>query len=399
MSANGPPATYAVDGLTPSSVIEPSSIDKLSAVLRDANDRGAAVIPWGAGRHMSLGNIPARYDIALRTAKLDRVIEYEPADMTISVEAGITIGALQSHLAAHGQFLPIDAPAGATVGGVLAAGVSGPSRHAYGLPRDWLIGCRIVLADGTIVKGGGRVVKNVAGYDIPKLVVGSLGTLGVIAEATFKLAPLPAQQETLLVRCETLDEAARLVFAADERSLALRAVAITRVVGEVFKPPATALSETTAAFWLSGAATAVERTRREIEELAGSEVERTDDSSWMPLAPSADSVTLQASVLPSNVSALCEMLRAQAQYVVAYPTTGMVIANVDDAGDIAPFIEDMRRYVATTGGSLIVTCAPVALKQRIDVWGAVDALAVMLALKHQFDPNSTLSAGRYVGGI
>jgi glycolate oxidase FAD binding subunit len=134
---------------------------------------------------MPLGNIPARYDIALRTTKLDRVIEYEPADMTVAVEAGMTMGQLQSLLAGRGQFLPIDAPADATVGGVLAAGVSGPSRHAYGLPRDWLIGCRIVLADGTIVKGGGRVVKNVAGYDIQKLVAGSLGTLGVIAEATF----------------------------------------------------------------------------------------------------------------------------------------------------------------------------------------------------------------------
>lgn len=388
MSVNAPPATFAVDGLTPSSVVEPSSIDELSAALRDANDGGAAVIPWGAGRHMSLGNIPARYDIALRSTKLDRVIEYEPADMTVTVEAGITIGALQSLLAEHGQFLPIDAPADASVGGVLAADVSGPSRHAYGLPRDWLIGCRIVLADGTIVKGGGRVVKNVAGYDIPKLVVGSLGTLGVIAEATFKLAPLPVAQETLLVRCETIDKAAKLIFAADERSLALRAAGIKH-----------AASETTAAFWLSGTSAAVERTQREITELASGRIEHADDAWWTPTNDAAsDSVTLHTSVLPSEVAGLVEQLARRVSDVVAYPTTGMAIAYAD-AADAAALIEEMRRYVSANGGSVVVASAPVEVKQRVDVWGEIESLDVMRALKQQFDPKATLNPGRYVGGI
>jgi glycolate oxidase FAD binding subunit len=389
MSVNPPAATFAVDGLTPSSVVEPSSIDELAAALRDANARGAAVIPWGAGRHMSIGNVPARYDVALRTTKLDRVIEYEPADMTVTVEAGMTMGALQSLLAEHGQFLPIDAPAGPTVGGVLAAGVSGPSRHAYGLPRDWLIGCRIVLADGTIVKGGGRVVKNVAGYDIPKLVVGSLGTLGVIAEATFKLAPVPVAQETLLVRCETLEEAAQLAFATDERSLALRAVAIKH-----------AASETTVAFWLSGTSAAVERTRREIETLCR-HVRISDasvEATFRSPQQSDTNVTIQASLLPSDISALCERLAPHTVDLIAYPTTGMVIARAN-AADAAAFVEDTRRYVSANGGSLVATSAPLAVKQRVDVWGEVDGLAIMRALKQQFDPKNTLNPGRYVGGL
>ncbi len=396
MSVNAPAATFAVDGLTPSSVIEPSSVDELSGALRDVDDRGAAVIPWGAGRHMSIGNVPARYDIALRTTKLDRVIEYEPADMTVTVEAGITIGTLASLLAEHGQFLPIDAPADATVGGVLAAGVSGPSRHAYGLPRDWLIGCRIVLADGTIVKGGGRVVKNVAGYDIPKLVVGSLGTLGVIAEATFKLAPIPVAQETLVARCDTLDAAAQLVFAADERSLALRAVAI-RNEGD----------DTNAAFWLSGTSAAVERTRQEIKALCpeANISEASVEATFRSPPPSDTGVTLQASVLPSDIADVSRRLALHSVDLVAYPTTGLVVATIDATDGVA-LIEDTRRYVSERGGSLVVTSAPLAVKQRIDVWGdpstgsgPAGALAVMRQLKKQFDPKSTLNPGRYVGGI
>jgi glycolate oxidase FAD binding subunit len=339
---------------------------------------------------MSIGNVPSRYDIALRTTRLASVIEYEPADMTVTVEAGITFGALQALLAEHGQFLPIDAPDDATVGGVLAANVSGPSRHAYGLPRDWLIGCRLVLADGTIIKGGGRVVKNVAGYDIPKLVVGSLGTLGVIAEATFKLAPLPPVQETLIVKCESIAEAARLVFAADERSLALRTFAILSLSKD---------APVEAAFWLAGTSAAVERSRRELEQL--STTERGDDGWWQQQRPIASATMLKASLLPSDVVSFCDHLAVSTTSLVAYPTTGLVDAALADAepDESARRIHESRRYVSDRGGSLVVTSAPVEVKLRIDVWGDVDGIEVMRALKKQLDPKSTLNPGRFVSGI
>jgi glycolate oxidase FAD binding subunit len=401
MSANAPPSTFAVDGLTPSSVVEPSTLDELSSALRDANERGAAVIPWGAGRHMSLGNVPARYDIALRTTKLNRVIEHEPADMTVTVEAGMTFGALQTLLAGHGQFLPIDAPADATIGGVLAANVSGPSRHAYGLPRDWLIGCRIVLADGTIVKGGGRVVKNVAGYDLPKLAVGSLGTLGVIAEATFKLAPVPSAQETLVVRCETIDEAAKLIFTADERSLALRAVAIRSFGAAQGKQ---AQGPCDAAFWIAGTRAAVERTRAEIEQLGTTE--RGDQSWWTASREATGAVWLKASSLPSDIAGFCEHIASNASSVVAYPTAGMAIVRLSEAetDERARRIQEARSYVTEYGGSLVITSAPIDVKKRVDVWGAPltgsgPAIDVMRALKQQFDPRATLNPGRFIGGI
>jgi glycolate oxidase FAD binding subunit len=341
---------------------------------------------------MSIGNVPSRYDIALRTTTLDRVIEYEPADMTVTVEAGITFGVLQSLLAEHNQFLPIDAPADATVGGVLAANISGPSRHAYGLPRDWLIGCRVVLADGTIIKGGGRVVKNVAGYDIPKLAVGSLGTLGVIAEATFKLAPLPSVQETLIVKCETIESAGRLVFAADERSLALRALAIAGhepIEGRTW----------TVGFWLAGTPTAVGRTRAELEQLGTTE--RGDGAWWQQEPVMDDTIALKASMLPSDVAAFCEHASVNATSVIAYPTTGLVDAALADTepDESARRIHEARRYVVERGGSLVVTSAPAEVKRRIDVWGEVEGLDVMRALKQQFDPKSTLNPGRFVGGI
>ncbi len=411
-------ARYTVDGLAPALVATPGSVGQLALVVAAADEDGAAVIPWGGGQHMTLGNVPSRYDVALRTTKLDRVLEYEAADLTVTVEAGITMGRLQAVLAEHGQFLPIDAPADATVGGVLAAGVSGPSRHAYGLPRDWLIGCRMALADGTLIKGGGRVVKNVAGYDLPKLAVGSLGTLGVIVEATFKVAPLPAVQETLVVHCSSIANAGELVFAADERGLSLRAVAL--VEGRQ------------AAFWLAGPVVAVERTARELHDLVHSEMTRLEgaesDAWWARLdeSPASDEagLRLSASLPPAAVVDFLECLAALGRDAgvdiasLAYPTTGLVRSSLGTAADdrLARLVEQLRADAAAAGGSLVVTSARVEVKQRVDVWGDPStssgqapstssgqapgtALPLMRRLKAQFDPRGTLNPGRFVGGL
>lgn len=189
----------AVDDRVPSALVEPASVEQVQQTLAEASNDQLYVLPAGGGRHAHLGNVPIAYDIALSTADLSQILDHEPADMTATVESGVRMVDLQSELASHGQQLPLDPPGMelATIGGLLGADVSGPLRHAYGTARDWLIGIRVAHADGSVSKAGGRVVKNVSGYDMHKLYVGSLGSLGVIVEATFKLAALPRMGRTL----------------------------------------------------------------------------------------------------------------------------------------------------------------------------------------------------------
>ena len=200
---------YAVDGIAPQAAVFPAKSEDVSEVLSFATGEGKRVTPWGGGTQMSLGNVPTGVDLVLGLSRLDRLHFHEPADLVASVEAGVTLASLQSTLARRGQFLPLEVPfpALATVGGVLAANSSGPSRLAYGTARDWLIGIVVAQADGTVTKSGGRVVKNVTGYDLNKLYIGSLGTLGVILEATFKLAPMPEDKRTLIGTYSSLSAA------------------------------------------------------------------------------------------------------------------------------------------------------------------------------------------------
>ena len=399
----GPDATHDVDGVRPTFVATPQTVDEVSAVLAAVAAHDVAVIPRGAGLHIGLGNAPSRYDVALRLGALDGVIEYEPADQVVTVQAGITMGALQTRLAEQGQFLPIDAPSAATVGGVLAAGVIGPSCHGYGLPRDWLLGCRVVHAGGSVTKGGGRVVKNVAGYDMPKLCIGSLGTLGVIVEVTFKLSPLPSVQRTLLLRFRSASAAFEAISEAGRLGLALRAAVATQ--GAI------------AAFWLAGGDAAVQRSERELTGLAGdAEHERLDrleaERWWSQLdergRASKDGLSLRASLPPSKLLHFSERLADLARSaeievgIDSYVSTGLLVARFGEAASerLVKVVTEARRAASDAGGSLVVTDAPLAVKERFDVWGAVgDAGPSMQRLKRQFDPRGVLSPGRYVAGL
>ncbi len=206
-------AAYAVDGLVPRVVARPASIEELSALLRVADEAGAAVVPWGGGTKQSLGGIPPRVDLVVSLARLNRVVEHEPADLTASFEAGIRLADANATLGTANQWIALDPPYGdrCTLGGVLAANASGPRRLRYGTARDLVLGIRVVHADGTVTKGGAKVVKNVTGYDMNKLYIGSLGTLAVIAGVTVKLYPRPAEERTWVVPFPTLDAAAALV--------------------------------------------------------------------------------------------------------------------------------------------------------------------------------------------
>jgi len=193
-------ALYTVQGVVPGCVVAPGSLEELSAVMCVAYERRAAVVPWGGGTQQYIGSPPVRVDLLVRTERLNRVLIHEPDDLTISVEAGITLGTLRELTARHGQMLPIDPPLSgrATIGGLLATAADGPRRLGYGTLRELTIGITVVEASGRISRGGGMVVKNVSGFDMMKLYLGSLGTLAIIASANFKLLPIPRAAATLL---------------------------------------------------------------------------------------------------------------------------------------------------------------------------------------------------------
>src|SRR5919109_5514446 len=191
----------AVDGLRPQVIIETANADEVSKVLKTATDVGVQVIPRGGGTKLGWGNRPRAAQVIISTSRLKRVVEHAWGDMTATVEAGCTVQQFQQTLAEHGQLLALDPlwPEKATIGGILSTNDSGPLRIRFGSLRDLIIGITLVLPDGTIAKSGGKVVKNVAGYDLPKLATGALGTLAVITDAVFRLHPVFPETRSLSV--------------------------------------------------------------------------------------------------------------------------------------------------------------------------------------------------------
>ncbi|HEU5201109.1 MAG TPA: FAD-binding oxidoreductase, partial [Ktedonobacterales bacterium] len=200
---------FAIDGVAPRLATLPATIEEVAAIVKYASEQHLTVLPVGGSTDLDLGQPPEQYDLALSTTRLNALLEHEAADLTCSVQSGITLADLQQRLRTKGQFLALDPPNThhATIGGILAANASGPQRLRYGSARDLAIGLRVVLADGTIARSGGKVVKNVAGYDLNKLYIGSMGTLGIIVEANFKLIPCPEQEQTLLVVFHSVEQA------------------------------------------------------------------------------------------------------------------------------------------------------------------------------------------------
>ena len=190
---------YMIDNLLPSLVVKPHSVNEVSDLLKWSSAESQKVSPWGGGTQITLGNPPEQLDVVMDLGDLNEMISFQPADLTVSVQAGITLDDLQNNLKTADKFLPLEAPLSntATIGGILSASSSGPLRHTYGLPREWLIGLKIISAQGMETKSGGQVVKNVTGYDLNMLYTGSLGTLGVIVEAIFKLAPRPSNHSVI----------------------------------------------------------------------------------------------------------------------------------------------------------------------------------------------------------
>ena len=410
-------AEDAIDGVEPGIVASPQNTDELCTLLSVADREGLAVAPRGGGTQLSLGNRLSRLDIVADISGLSRVVQHNAADLTLVVEAGISLNSLRETLAAEGQFLALDAPLPdrATIGGTLAAGVSGPLKWQYGSARDLVIGMKVAQADGRITQSGGNVVKNVSGYDMARLHVGGLGTLGIITEVSFKLTPMPRHKTTLLARFDSANEclsAALGIFNGGVMPMALTAFSsgvATRIGQDGVEQGEYAL-----AVRLGGRP----RTLRRMENEAffvirgqTARVERLEDEAsnlWTGLADFGHSegegpvVSARIGVLPSNIARAIEALTDREEpALVAQPGYGMMSAHWFDVdGEPGAAIRSSRDAIHGLGGTLDVERAPLELKDALDVWDYTgESIEIMRNLKAQYDPNGILNPNRFTGGI
>jgi len=401
-------AADAVLGVVPRLVLEPETLEDAAAVMsRCAADRMALAFVGGA-TDLGLGFAPAELDAVVRTSGLSRLVAHAPGDQVVTAEAGMTLGALQRALASHGQCLALDPPFAerATLGGIVAANAFGPRRTRYGAVRDLILGASLVRADGTTAKGGGQVVKNVAGFDIPRLLVGSLGTLGLLATVTFRVHPLPEATGTVIF--SGLDPAQAWSLALAWREAQLEpgsAVAIATsdrldlaMTFEGFAPGVASQSrrllEVATRLGLPGAIAsdaeaAAHRSRHDAVREGGSFRAKI-------AAPPSRLAEVARSVLPH---VLGELSPCQATW---YPTLGLGFASGEPSGAaaLARGVEQARTALAALGGTLVVTEAPHVVRAAVDVWGPpAPAFELMQNLKDRLDPDRRLNPGRFVGGL
>jgi len=411
---------YAVDGRVPGCAVFARSVDEVVAVVQLAAGAGIPVIPWGGGTAAGVGAPPPVAGLVLGLTRLARLVEHEPGDLTATVEAGMTLAALQEALRARGQWLSLDPPDAerATVGGVLAANAWGPRRHLYGTARDLLLGLTVVTADGEIVRGGGKVVKNVAGYDLPKLFIGSHGTLGIIVEATFKLRPRPDDERLVAVgfaRLADAGAAARTLLGSDlvpcTVDLLDAAAAATLPVEPV----------PTLVVGFDGLREQVEwqvaELARLVAPLGGGAPARLDGQAWTRLSGAARAAgtavaVMTLSVLPAGVAATMEEGGRRARERgfqsawSAHAGVGAVTAALHsdreslDPAPVMAVLRDWRAAAQAGAGHATLVRAPLAVKADVAAWDDPGGAGrIMQRIKAQLDPRNILNPGRFVAGI
>jgi len=401
-------AEDAVGGLTPFFVAEPGSLEETSELMKLASSEGLSVAPRGGGTKMHLGNPPRELDLIVSTARLNEVIEHAPGDQVVRVQAGIKLETLQERLADSNQMLGIDPPEeGATIGGIIAANSSGPRRLRYGTIRDLIIGITVVLADGTVAKAGGKVVKNVAGYDLSKLFTGSLGTLGLIATANFRLHPKPEAARTVVVELSSTEEAGEATQAIIHSQVVASALELhwseeaklLAVLIEGIGPSVEAQAETASFLF---------------KPFGETQILSDEEADFLgPLrpfdAPGAENeVAIKLAAPPAELTGVLDsVLEACARKgvtprVAGHAGTGVTYVALFEGGEDAwvRIIEELREVWTRRGGSLVLLKAPLSIKKRIDTWGpAGDYLGLTRRVKEKFDPRGVLNPGRFLGGI
>ena len=394
-------AADAIDGVQPQMVAEPATAEELARALRWAHGAGLKDAPPAGGTQQGWGNPPTACDLVLSTARLNRVLEHAWADMTVIVEAGCTVSGLQKTLAQHRQRLALDPlwPEQATIGGILSTNDSGTLRARYGSLRDLIIGITVALPDGNLAKSGGKVVKNVAGYDLPKLFTGALGTLGVIVQAIFRLHPLPRESRSLSFT-GTPESLNQLLLAITSSKLTFTGLQLRAAAGSAQLD-----------IRFDGTAPGIQAQVTQVQQIAGSlvpsdapaEVWTSHQAIWDGTAPA---LVAKFNVLPTSFAAVCAQVQraAGAQslgWKVIVQSVGTGYARLEgNEQALRTALLTLRDEVGKMGGTLVALGCPVAVKRGLDVWGpTTDAQKIMVRIKQRFDPEGTLNPGRFLGGI
>ncbi|MXV84135.1 FAD-binding oxidoreductase [Candidatus Poribacteria bacterium] len=420
-------AAYTFDGYVPKAVVLPTSVQEIQEILQFAVNQNLSVMPAGAGTKLGIGNLPQKVDIVLATTRLNSVVEYEPADLTVTVEAGIRLKDLQTALAKHRQYLVLNPPSAdrCTIGGIVATNASGSFRLRHGTARNQVLGLRVVQANGTVVKSGGKVVKNVAGYDLNKLYIGAFGTLGIITEVTLKLSPIPVQEAILTADFQNVQDAA-------DTGLAIVGSQTLPMFVNLFvnSDPTRAKTETppdenkpmlvvgfggdpeTVAWQLTqcqgimeqngaiGVTIAEDESVQHLQE-AVQEFSADDKNTESVVAK----LNLKRTDLAEFATQIVEANWTRNVQMMALLGSGVVSVNIPVASDtdyqsLADALTRLRQTAMSKQGNLIIEIAPPELKRHIDVWGSVEGtLSLMKQIKAKFDPTGLLNPGRFISSI
>jgi glycolate oxidase FAD binding subunit len=412
---------FALGTRLPARVEEPADGQRVAALLAAAAEEGCGVVAFGGSTLQSIGNLPRRYDVAISLRLLDRVLQYDPRDLTVGLEAGITLESIARTLAQARQFIPFDAPLPrrATLGGTLAAGWAGPRRATYGHLRDLLIGSTVALTDGSLARAGGMVVKNVTGYDMSKLYVGSLGTLGIIVRANFKALPQPAAQRLAVA---PLADEVRERALAGLAQLKIEPTAALVVDGFFERTPRVREEDARLVILFEGSEAAVDRATRDVRCVLGkcgvaetllfdgaaaaTVLQDTIDAYVEPI--DNRSITYRSTGLASTVweralTARAIVLSFEARYdFIADIRTGDVIVRIagKTATRTAERLVEIDAQLRAALPAITVLAGDPRLRAQVDAWGSPPStLPTLRAIKERFDPRATLAPGRFVGGI
>jgi glycolate oxidase FAD binding subunit len=407
-------AAHNIDGEQPALLCFPETSEQVTTAMRICSEADAAVVAWGGGTAMQIGNPPRNVNVVLGLGRLNRVVEHDDANLTVTVEAGIGLSRVQQTVAVRKQFLAFNPPYAdrATVGGVIATNLNGPRRSYYGSVRDLVIGMKVVLASGERIKAGGKVVKNVAGYDMCKLFVGSLGTLGIITEATLRMGPIPETAATV-VATGTLPLVWQLADALSRSKLLPSAVFL-------LSPEADQADDLDQGGWhfavcCEGFEKNVARHLHDVQDTAtriglGTEILKASDHSgfWdevcdFPLQ--AGRLVYRVTVPRASTLAIIQMIHRWPTmdfrpWIVSDTAVGIIWLSLDAKQDAIKWFAKLVAEAREHRGHAVMLAAPTNLKADVDVWGpAPPALSLMREIKRQFDPKNLLTPGRFIGGI